>query len=285
MVWGLSLAVLAVSWASIFVRWCGDVPASVIAFYRLFWSGLLMGLGLVGFGRRKLEGISRRVFLRHAPLVVASGLMLALHFVTWIASVQTTTVAHALVLGSTHPVFTLLIAPHFLKEHNSWQPRVAAMLTLAGVLMIGGQDGFHASPRLMGDLLAVASALFVSVYVQIARRLRHRFPLRPYLFLVYTTAGLVLGFANLTTATPLMAYPPQAHFWMLMLALIPTGVGHSLLNWAARRVEAHKVNFAILGEPVIASLLAYWLFSEQPAVWFFPGASLILAGIALALFR
>ncbi|RMG65235.1 MAG: DMT family transporter [Calditrichaeota bacterium] len=281
----LVLAVLAISWASIFVRWCGAVPASVIAFYRLFWSGFLMGAWALRSARGwppELEGTG---LIRHGGWLLVSGLMLALHFASWIAAVQTTTIAHALVLGSTHPVFTLLIAPHFLKESSRWQPRVAAVLTLAGVVLISGQDFFRAPPRLAGDLLAVVSALFVSIYVQIARRVRHQFSLRPYLFVVYGTAALVLVVVNLGTGTPLVGYPPQAHFWMLMLALIPTGVGHSLINWAARHLEAHKVNFAILGEPVIASLLAYWLFAEQPAGWFFPGAALILGGIALALSR
>ena len=72
---------------------------------------------------------------------------------------------------------------------------------------------------------------------------------------------------------------------MLLLALVPTGIGHSLLNWAARRLEAYKVNMTNLGEPVVASALAVLFFAEFPGVWFYPGAALILAGIAITLRR
>ena len=70
---------------------------------------------------------------------------------------------------------------------------------------------------------------------------------------------------------------------MFLLALIPTGIGHSLLNWAARKIPVYKVNFSVLGEPLIASLLAYFLFAEKPYGFFYLGAVLILVGIVLAL--
>ena len=70
---------------------------------------------------------------------------------------------------------------------------------------------------------------------------------------------------------------------MLLLALVPTGIGHSLINWAARKVQVYKVNFIILGEPIIASILAYFIFSEKPYGLFYLGAAFIIPGIALAL--
>ena len=70
---------------------------------------------------------------------------------------------------------------------------------------------------------------------------------------------------------------------MLLLAIVPTGIGHSLINWAARKIPVYKVNFSILGEPVIASVLAYFFFQEIPYGYFYLGAGFILTGIVLAL--
>ena len=70
-----------------------------------------------------------------------------------------------------------------------------------------------------------------------------------------------------------------------MLAIVPTGVGHSMFNWAARRIEVYKVNLAGLGEPLLASILAFFFFNEIPQTWFYAGALLIFVGIVIALWE
>jgi len=72
---------------------------------------------------------------------------------------------------------------------------------------------------------------------------------------------------------------------MFLLALIPTCIGHSLINWAARKIEVFKVNFFILGEPLLAPLLAYIYFGEKPLGIFYLGAVLVFTGIILSSFK
>jgi len=293
---GLFIAVLAVSWASIFIRWCGDTPSLVISFYRMLWSSLLFALLYLPrkAERRKFPKLSKR----QRWFIFAAGFLLALHFVTWIASLKLTTIAHSLTLESTHPVFAVLLSPLLLKEKAGWRSIVAVLCTFVGILVIGGQDlafssdaPFHEyifsqqflGGQLFGDLLAVASALFVTLYLFIARHLRSNIDLIFYLALVYGAAALILLVFNLAAGHSLINYPLRVHLFMLLLALIPTGVGHSLLNWAARRIEAYKVSLTALGEPVLASIMAYLFFGEVPYGWFYAGALFILLGIFLAM--
>lgn len=293
---GLFIAVLAVSWASIFIRWCGDTPSLIISFYRMLWSSLLFALLYLPrkAERRKFPKLSQR----QRWLIFAAGFLLALHFVTWIASLKLTTIAHSLTLASTHPVFAVLLSPLLLKEKAGWRSIAAVLCTFVGILVIGGQDLAFSSDvplqeyvfsqqflggQLFGDLLAVASALFVTLYLFIARHLRSHIDLVFYLALVYGAAALILLIFNLAAGYSLVNYPLRVHLFMLLLALIPTGVGHSLLNWAARRIEAYKVSLAVLGEPVLASIMAYFFFSEVPYGWFYAGAVFILLGIVLAM--
>ena len=278
---GLFIAVLAVSWASIFVRWCQDTPALVISFYRMFWSS-----GILLVYQLKANPAALRIHRwpeRSLRFIGLAGVLLALHFASWIASVQLTTISHSLILESTHPVFAIILSPFLLRERGGWKSVVAAVLTFAGILIIGGQD-FHMSDlRFWGDFLALLSALFVTLYIFIARNQREKMDLIPYLIAVYSGAALTLLILILFSGYHLYAYPWFVHGMMFFLALIPTGVGHSLINWAARKIPAYKVNFTILGEPVIASVLAYFIFNEKPYGLFYPGAGFILLGIVLAL--
>ncbi len=278
---GLFIAVLSFAWASIFVRWCGETPALIIAFYRMFWSTLLFSTWyFVKFRKQKpLTGLS----FRDKKLIFVSGFFLALHFFTWIASLKFTTIAHSLILESTHPVFALLLSPLLLKEKGTLRSGIAVLITFVGILLIGGQDLGFRPQQLIGDILAIVSALFVTLYMFIARAMRQKIELIPYLTYVYAGAALILLIFNLLVSNPLIDYPLKVHFIMLLLALIPTGIGHSLINWAARHTEVYRVNLAILGEPILASVLAYFFFAEVPYGLFWIGASLIVAGIILAL--
>jgi len=277
---GLLVAVLAVSGSAIFVRWAPEVPAIMIAFYRMAWSsGLVAGVAVF----RGEIGDLRRITGKDRALMALAGFLLALHFATWIGSLKITTVAHSLTLGATQPVFSVALSPLLLRESGERRGVIAALLTLAGVAIIAGMD-LHLNPEMiLGDALALSSALFITLYLFVARGMRHRINLIPYLMAVYGSAALCLGLSGLLLGEELVDYPARAHLMLVLLALIPTGIGHSLLNWAARRIEAFKVNIAGLGEPILASLLAYFIFGEAPAPAFYLGAVLILTGIYIAL--
>ncbi len=278
---GLFIAVLAVSWASIFVRWCQDTPALVISFYRMFWSSMLLLIYQLKVNPGALR--IHRWQGRSLRFIGLAGALLALHFATWIASVQLTTISHSLILESTHPVFAIVLSPLLLRERGGWKSVAAALLTFSGILIIAGQDFHLSDAKLRGDILALLSALFVTLYIFIARNQREQIDLIPYLIAVYSGAAFTLLVLILFSGYSLFAYPFPVHGMIFLLALVPTGVGHSLINWAARKIQAYKVNFTILGEPVIASLLAYFIFNEKPYGLFYPGAAFILLGIVLAL--
>lgn len=278
---GLFLAVLAVSWSSIFIRWCGDTSPLIISFYRMFWSALLFGI--VVRVRSSASPFLSPLSWRERWLILLAGILLALHFVTWIFSLQLTTIAHSLVILSSQPVFALVLSPLILKEKGGWRAVFAVIITVIGVLLIGWQDFGFEIEHLWGDLLSLASALFVTLYIFIARYLRGRIELLPYLMMVYGSAALTLMVIGFFGDYPIINYPFKIHFLMLLLALVPTGIGHSLLNWSARRIEVYKVNVASLGELVLASIMAYIFFGEQPFGVFYVGAGMILIGILLAI--
>ncbi|NOX38867.1 MAG: DMT family transporter [Calditrichaeota bacterium] len=278
----LVFAVFMTSWASILIRWCGETPALVISFYRLLWSFVLFGMIASRSARKnlwQLKGLSGRHFM----LVLTAGAMLALHFATWIASLKYTTVAQSLVLESTHPVFAVLLSWLWLKEKSSLRTGIAVAITFVGILIIGGHDVTLAPRYFIGDMLALVSALFVTLYLLIARYLRGHIDLSPYLFAVYGSATLVLLFMNLSVGHELIRYRWPVHLLMFLLAMGPTGIGHSLINWAARHIPVYRINLMLLGELILASILAYLIFQEVPARMFFVGAPFIISGIVLAL--
>jgi len=277
---GIVIGIAAVSSASIFIRFAQrEAPSLVIAAARLTLSSvILVPLALTRY-RREYQRLTRR----DAWLVVFSGIFLALHFATWISSLEYTTVASSTVLVSTSPLFVAIMAWMFLREKIGPVVIVGLAVALAGSVIIALNDRSGAMRNaLLGDLLAFAGAVAVAGYLLIGRRLRARLSLIPYIAAVYGTAAVVLLAMVLVTRERVVGYSHTTYLWLLLLALVPQLLGHSSFNWALAHLPATFVAVATLGEPIGSTILAYIILGEMPTPIKILGAGLILVGIVVA---
>ncbi len=290
----LAFGILAVSTASILVRYAQEeAPSLVIAAWRLSLAAIILAPLALTRDRTVLRALQRN----EIALALLAGLFLALHFATWISSLEFTTVASSAVLVTTTPLWVALVSPIFLKEPITRPVMVGMILALIGGITIGlsdtciWQSGALVCPDLgemvrgrafMGDLLALAGAMFAAAYVIIGRKLRVNITLLSYIFLVYGAAAILLVILMLFTGGSAFGYPPITYLWFLLLALIPQLLGHSSFNWALKYVSAAYVSITLLGEPIGATILAYFLLDEAPTTVKVFGAILILAGIFIA---
>jgi drug/metabolite transporter (DMT)-like permease len=280
----LLVAVLAMSWGGPLVRYA-SAPALVVAGWRVGFSVLFIAAVVVARDRgRAIRGLAPRDW----ALAAASGAFLAGHFWSWIASLSYTSVASSVVLVNTQPVFVAVLSILVLGERPTRRQWVGIAVAVAGAAVIGWGD-FSGGPRpLVGDLLAVAGAVFVSLYYVIGRRLRQRVELWSYIGVVYGVAAvLLLGAAAVMPGVALTGYPGTDWAVFLALAAGPMMIGHTGVNYALRHVRAYVANLALLGEPIGATLLAWWLpgIQERPSPQLVVGGSLVLLGIGLGVFR
>lgn len=273
------LGVLAVSFSSIFTK-LAEAPSTVIAFYRLGLATLMIApFTIRGANRAALRSLHPRALI----LALASGLLLALHFTVWIASLEYTSIASSTVLVTMQPLFVVTGGVLFLGERIVPQGLLGAALALIGSVMIGINDFQVGGQALWGDLLAFSGALFVAGYMLIGRFLRATLDVVPYTFLVYGSASFFLGLASTATGQPLGPYPTTTWLYFIGLAFLPTILGHSVFNWSLRWVKAAVVSVCILGEPVGASILAYFIFGQTPTPLQVAGGLIIIGGLAFFL--
>lgn len=269
------LAVGAVSFASIFTR-LATAPPLVIAFYRLGFTVLFLApFALSQSGRAELKTI-RGKDLRMALL---AGIFLAIHFAVWITSLQYTSIASSTVLVTMQPLFVVTLGFLLLKEKVSFRGIVGALVALTGSVMVGAGDFRLGGMALWGDLLAFLGAFFVAVYLLIGRDLRSRFSLFPYVFLVFGSAAFFLLLFNWLMGLPLYPYPANDWLCFAALALVSTIFGHVVFNWALRYVPAAVVSVSILGEPVGATILGYFILREAPGLLQIAGGLIIIGGL------
>ena len=284
---GIFLAVVSVSWASIFITWSAS-PAITIALYRLGFATLILAAVLVArrmvSGHRPLEGLPRR----DLALMAGIGAILATHFTLWISSLKVPqeSIASSVVLVTSHPLMVGLLSHFVLKERlNRWMA-LGIVVGFSGVVVIAFADYGFAGTLLYADVLAFTGGIMAGLYFLAGRRLRQRIPLLDYAFVVYACATAVLFLYAVILGESLAPVGNTSTELLLFLALavIPQIGGHTLYIWSLRWVPAPVVSLSLVGEPGGASLLAWIILSQVPSLGVGLGAGLALLGIYLTVY-
>jgi len=291
----LALSLVGISFAAPLIRLSAADPL-VIATWRLGFSMIVVALALaMGGGWREWRALAGREYL----FAFGAGVLLAVHFWSWNASLRYTTVAASVSLVNLQPVIIAIVSALWLHESPSRRQWIGIVLAVLGALVVGVADipgglaaigpallgaGESGSRALFGDLLALLGAVTAAGYYLIGRRIRQHLGIWPYVALVYGAAFVTCLSLALLAGKPLTPQPPRELAIFAGLALGPMLLGHTGMNWALGHLPAFIVNLTTLGEPIGATILAAVLpgIAEVPGMGTIAGGVLVLAGVVLA---
>ena len=254
------------------------VPALAIAFWRnAMASAVLVPVALLT-AREELRGLDRR----ERRLALLAGVLLALHFATWIPAVTLTTVASATALVATQPIWAALIA-RVRGERVRVPVWVGIAVAVGGALLLTGADLAVSGTALLGDALAVVGGMFAAGYMVAGSEVRRSVSTTTYTAVCYSVTALLLLVVCVVGRQSLAGYDAQD--WLKLVALTAGAqlLGHSLFNRVLRTLSPTVVSMSILFEIPGAALLAAWLLGQRPPLLALPAAALLVAGLALVI--
>ena len=270
------VGVVGISLSSIFVKY-SSAPSAVTAAYRLLWTILLMSP--VTFGRREIRQELFHVSRRNLLLSILSGVFLAFHFTLWFESLHHTSVASSTTIVCTEVIWVSLGYALFLKGRMSLRSVLAIAVTLVGSALIAFADSSAGGAHLYGDLLSLLAAITVAAYVLLGRVVRESVSTTVYTFVVYASCAVMLLLFCLVQRNSLFGYGFSGILVGLLLAVFSTILGHSIFSWCLKYFSPSFVSASKLCEPVVAAILAGFLFGETPAALQLAGGALILGGV------
>jgi drug/metabolite transporter (DMT)-like permease len=270
----LGIALLAVSGGAIFAR-LAHAPPLAIAAWRV-------GLALLVVMPFAVTGIvDASGSLRARACAIGAGILLAAHFATWIASLEYTTVARSVLFVCTAPIWVAVIEFLAGRGTPARTTLVALVLALAGAAVVSG-GGHGGNAALRGDLLALAGGVAMACYFLLSRAAQTSLPFRTYLGIAYGVAAAVLWLAVLIADVPSSGFDAQTWWALAGMAAVSQLIGHSGYNWSLRHLSPLFVAVVSVGEPVLASLLAWWILDESLDWRTGAGGLLVLAAIGFA---
>jgi drug/metabolite transporter (DMT)-like permease len=271
----LLVSIVAVSTASILIRMSGAPPLAIATYRLTFATIMLLPFYIRSGGPRRLVASNSRDILTLA----AVGVVLAIHFGSWITSLGLTSVASSVLFVHVDPIFVAVVSHFYLGEKLGRGTLIGIILAFLGAATTAFGDAGIGDASLLGDLLALIGAIMLGLYILAGRKLRQSLDLVSYVTPVYATSAVTLALWSLATGTSLWPYPWSEILLFFAIALIPMIFGHTVYNWTLKWLSAPIVSIILLGEPVGATILAYLLLEEVPSVLTLFGGMLILLGI------
>lgn len=281
----LAGSLFGISLAAPLIR-LSDAHPITIATWRLAIALLPIGAMVWRAGSWKAY---RTLDVRLLLAALGAGVLLALHFWSWNASLRYTSVAASVTLVNLQPAIIAAVSARFLGERPSRRQWLGILLAMAGAIGVAwvdvpSGDLQAGSNALLGDALAVIGAITAAGYYLLGRAVRQVLDTWGYVLLAYGAALVTLLLLAAPAGAELWPHPPAEWGIFVGLAVGPMLLGHTGMNYALGRLPAYLVNLTVLGEPIGATLLAALLpfIGEVPGVGTVVCGAVVLLGVLIA---
>ncbi len=222
-----------------------DIPAPAIACARTGIAAIVLGL----VARREIGPAIAKLTPRQKRLVALAGVLLATHFALFLAGLATTSLAAAVALVSLEPLAVVLATFFALGLRPSGGGLAGPLVATGGAVVVASAAG-AGEHSLAGDAMVLACVFFYGAYVAAARGLKDVLPPLPYATVVYGTASLVLLPFAVAFSARAHAPPAKGVVAVVVMGLVPTLVGHTLVQRVARRAPPVLVALVSPGRTV-----------------------------------
>ena len=274
----LLLGVYACSTAVIMIK-ATDVDPVLLAAYRQ----LIAAAALSPLFVRDLRRHGRRYRPTHLLRAVVPGLLLGAHFISWIIGARMTPAANSSLIVNMVPVAMPFLLHFMVRERLTRGEWLGTALAVAGVAVLAGADYGLGGRHFLGDVICLGSMVLFAAYLALGRRNRDFPTVWLYLVPLYFVGGAACFLASLARVSPAAVGTVRDVVLIFGLGLVPTVIGHSILNASMKHLRGQSVSIANLGQFLFAGIMAAFCFGEIPTWPFYLASVLLVAGCALAI--
>lgn len=271
----LFIALFSVSTSPIIAEFLKDVPAISISFWRMFIAALILWTYSLFFKQGKVKSSN------NLKSIFVAGILLGIHFALFFQSIKMTKIANATFLGTLAPLFTLLLESFLFKRKFNKFVIMGLLLSFCGAVIILS-DNFDMSQKYtLGNFLAVLCSVCLAISFIIAEKVRQTENTIVYTRTLYLAASATLLIIAVITNSNLVNHALSDYIGLLFLGLVPTIIGHNIIYYSVKFVSPTIVSSFPLGEPVIATILAFFIFGQIIGINIILGGLITLFGLLL----
>ena len=275
----LFIALMSVSTSPIVAEYLKNVPAISISFWRMFIAAMILWIYSILKKQGKIKSN------RNLRKIILAGILLGIHFALFFQAIKMTKIANATFLGTLAPIFTLFLEVVFLKRKFNKYILFGLLLSFIGAIIILSHNFDLSQQYTIGNFLAVICSLCLGVSFIIAEKVRQYENTIIYTRTLYLTASITLFIIAIMTNSDLIGFTNNDYMGLVFLGIVPTIIGHNVIYYSVKYVSPTIVSAFPLGEPVIATILAFFIFGQSIGLNIYLGGFVTFVGLFLIILK
>lgn len=254
----LCASMFAVSTSPLIARYLYHIDPIVISFWRMLIGAFI--LHFYSFFQRGTQKISHK----NNTKTILAGILLGIHFALFYGAVAKlpNNITNATVFGTLAPLFALFIEIYFGRKINR-HLIMGLLIVMLGSLVMFAYDFSLDGDLTQGNVLAISCSIcfaFVFILSDQVRKIESSLNFSKFIF---TYAAITLVGIGLFMGVDFLSFSIDDFWFLLFLGVVPTIIGHSVFYYLVKYLSPTVVASIPLGEPFIASVLAWFIFPGQ----------------------
>ena len=268
----LHIGVMLFSFSGIIAQYV-QVPSILAAMGRVFCSSLLL-FTIAKIKKESLKLDSRKDYIG----IIATGMVLAVHWVTYFHSIQISTVAIGAITFSTFPLFITFIEPFVFREKSKLSSIIRALIVLIGVTITIPEFSLN-NQTTLGIFWGMVSSFTYAIATMANRYFSKKYPSRTVCIYEQGTAATVLLPSFFFVEA---VWRVQDIISIIIVGCVCTAFAYSFYITAQRRVRAQTAGIISGMETVYGIFFAFLLLGEIPTIRELVGGAIILSAALIA---
>ena len=271
----LFIALISVSSTAVVIRYVELVPALTLAFWRMLSASIFLWC----YSIKRPQGL---ISLKNRNRILFAGFFLGMHFALFFVGVRNTSVASATLLANTGPIFTSLLSG-LSGKRVSRSVILGLSISVFGIILVHWSGFGVEGNNYWGNVSSLLSGFCIAMTYMFASKIREDTENLLYGRSVFFVAAVTIWIVTLLSGGSIFSFNRSDIAWFIFLGIVPSILGHNMLNYCIKYLSPTAVASIPLGEPIIASAFCYVLFLETVPVSALIGAPFVFCGIIMTI--
>ncbi len=273
----LAIGIICISIFPILVK-LNLTPGLISAFYRMaIASAILVPYVLI---TKQFKVTSKKAFW----LSVICGIVFGLDVGVWNIAIQQSTATQATLLTNLSPVWVGIGAFLFLKDkpkRNFW---IGTVVAIIGMVFLVGFDLFRNFDFNLAFIFGILSGMLYAIYMLTSKRILGELEVLTFMMISLLSSVVSLGALSYALGEPFSGFSDAGWLVLIIQGVVCQLLAWLLISFATKHMRATRVSVSLLGQAVLASILAWWLLDEVISVQMVIGGIILLLGIRLTFY-
>ncbi|MFB9055482.1 DMT family transporter [Mariniflexile ostreae] len=247
----------------------------ISAFYRMMFSFIALLPYVLITKTFKWPGI------KIGLLAALCGVIFGSDVAVWNIAIQESTATQASLLTNLSPVWLGFMALFFLKDKPRTNFWIGTCIAVFGMVVLVGFSIFRNLDFDLGFNFAVLSGMLYAIYMLLSKFVLKSMDVISFMFMVLAASSIYLGIISIALNEPFSDFSTTGWLVLIVQALVCQLLAWLLISYATQHMRATRVSVSLLGQGLLASILAWVFLGEIISFQMVLGGVMLLCGIGI----